>query len=392
VEYQGSGGRPTALRVREALRPGGLAPAVQRLSPLAAPVLLYLASRLVTFTAMAIAAVVSEEYTFRDTLSRWDSPFYLQAATTGYPSSVPEVGGRATLSNIAFFPLFPALIRGVSRTTGLSPLRSGLLVATVAGLVATLLIWLLTVRLVDRPTADRAAALFCFFPGSFVATMVYAEPVMLALALWCILALLSRRWLIAGLAAALATASRPNAVALVPCCLWAAAAAIRERREWRAMVAPLLAPLGMVGFFAFLWARTGEPAAWFRVQRDGWGEKFDFGVNTIQRLISVVRHPLGDINMLLAALGLAFLVVSAIFLVRSKLPPVLLVYAAGIAVLAVGSQTISARPRFVWTAFPLFIALASRLRGVSYTLVVAVSAALLTGLAILSTATLAATP
>jgi hypothetical protein len=164
---------------------------VERLRPLAAPVLLYLASRLVTFTAMAIAAVVSEEYTFRDTLSRWDSPFYLQAATTGYPNGVPEVGGRAIPSNIAFFPLFPALIRGVSRTTGLSPLRSGLLVATVAGLVATLLIWLLTVRLVDRPTADRAAALFCFFPGSFVATMVYAEPVMLALALWCILALFS---------------------------------------------------------------------------------------------------------------------------------------------------------------------------------------------------------
>jgi hypothetical protein len=355
-------------------------------------VLLYLSSRLVTFTAMAISATVSAEKTLRDTVSSWDSPFYLLVATTGYPNAVPEVGGRAVTSNIAFFPLLPALIRGVSRATGLSPLRAGLLVATVAGLVATILIWMLTVRLVDRAAADRAAALFCFFPGSFVASMVYAEPVMLALALWCILALLSRRWLVAGVAAALATASRPNALALVPCCLWAAAAAIRERRQWRAIVAPLLAPLGMIGFLAFLWARTGQPAAWFRVQHEGWGESFDFGVNTIRRLSSAARHPLGDINELLAALGLVFLVTSAVFLARSRLPPVLLVYAAAIAVLAIGSQTISARPRFVWTAFPLFIALAQRLRGTSYTLVVAVSAALLMGLAILSTATLAATP
>src|SRR5207253_1167110 len=126
------------------------------------------------------------------------------------------------------------------------------------------LLWRLLARIWGREVADRGTALFCFFPGSFVLSMVYSEPLMLALAIGCLLALLDRRWLVAGVLAGLATGVRPNAVALVAACAWAAAVAIVKRREWRALVAPLLAPAGLVAFFAFLWARTGRPDAWIR--------------------------------------------------------------------------------------------------------------------------------
>jgi len=49
----------------------------------------------------------------------------------------------------------------------------------------------------------------------------------------------------------------------------AAVYAIRLRREWRSLLAPLLSPVGIVAFFCFLWVRTGNPLAWYVTQREG---------------------------------------------------------------------------------------------------------------------------
>jgi hypothetical protein len=354
------------------------------LRPLGPPAVTYLASRVVTLAAMGIAAIMHEGLSFGQTFTRWDGKWYLDAALSGYSSRIPEIQGRAVYSNVPFFPLFPGLIRASSEVTGISHFRSAVMLGLLFGLLATLLLWVLCRRLKDADVANRAVALFCFFPGSFVMSMVYAEPLMLTLVMCCFLALLARRWLLSGLASALATASRPNAVVLVPCCVWAAARAIRDRREWGAIAAPLLAPAGIIAFFLFLWRRTGEPAAWFRVQREAWNEHFDFGVTSAERLWRVLKNPLGDVNSLLAAAGLAFVVLAGVFLVRSRLPAIFHIYTAGVLFLAMGSSVLGARPRFVWTAFPLFIALAQRLREVTLTVVLGVLAALLTALTILS--------
>lgn len=361
---------------------------MRRALPLRLPVLIYLASRLVTLAAMALTASIRPGLGFPDTFTRWDNAWYLDAATNGYARLVPEVAGRARYSNLPFFPLWPAMIRGVSRVTGLSALRAGLLLGFLLGLAATLLLWALTRRLRDEQVANRTVALFCFFPGSFVMSMLYAEPLMFTLVLMCFFALLSRRWLASGVAAALATASRPNAVALIPCCLWAAVQAVRERREWRAMIAPLLAPAGIIGYFAFLWTRTGEPLAWFRVQKEAWNEGFDLGLTTTRRLGRVLIEPFGNVNDLIAALGMVFLVGAVIALVRSRrLPPVMVVYTAGVVFLALGSSVLGARPRFLWTAFPLFIPLGERLKDTSLALVIGIFGALLVALTVISVAT-----
>src|SRR5205807_7473706 len=97
-----------------------------------------------------------------------------------------------------------------------------------------------------------------FFPGSIVLTPFYTEGLLIALVLGCLLALLHDRWWTAGVLAALATATRPNAVVIVACCACAAAVAIRRRRDWRPLVAPLLAPTGLLAYFSFLWLRTGS--------------------------------------------------------------------------------------------------------------------------------------
>src|SRR5207244_1786643 len=155
----------------------------------------------------------------------------------------------------------PAGIFGASRAAT---------IGAVAGLTACLLLWRLVHHLSGPASADRAVALFCFFPGAMILSLPYSEGLMLALAIGCLHALLRRRWVTAGVLAALATATRPNAMALVAACAWAAAVAVWRRREWRALAAPALAPLGLVAFFAYLARHTGDAGAYWRTQRQAW--------------------------------------------------------------------------------------------------------------------------
>lgn len=345
---------------------------------LVVPLGAYAASRVVTFLALGLAAFVTRR-SLRSVITVWDGRWYERIALGGYPTSVPHgdfdagTGWRAQ-SEVAFFPLYPMVVRGADRILPGSAVLAGVVVALVFGALATVLVWMLARHLSDQESADRTAVLFAFFPGAFVFSLLYSEPLMLALAAACLLALLDRRWLAAGAFGAAATAARPNAIALAAACAWAAVAAIRERREWRALVAPVLAPLGMAGFFAFLWWRTGEPFVWFRVERQGWGERMDFGRGNLEASLAFLRDPFGDANRLVVGLGVIVVAVSVVFLVRARFPAVLNVYTAAGVFLVLASQ-LNARPRFLLTSFPLVMALGRGIKGRSFPPVVAASAA-----------------
>ena len=133
---------------------------------------------------------------------------------------------------------------------------AALFVNFVLALVAMLLIGRLALRLTDdAEVAARAMMMFAVFPGSFVLSFAYSEAALIALCAACLLLLLlDERWVLAGLVGALATATRPNGVAIVVACAVASFIAIRQRRDWTSLAAPLLSPIGFV-------AVPGVPAA-----------------------------------------------------------------------------------------------------------------------------------
>jgi hypothetical protein len=361
-------------------------------TPLVArPAAVYLASRVVVFTAFWTASRLAPTIGLSTMVASWDGGWYLKAAEHGYPATLVHGGGPASQSTIAFYPLYPLCVRAVHSLLGVSYLAAALLVSGLAGLAAVVLLRLLLERLWGPEVADRGVALFCFFPGAVVLSLVYSEPLMLALGIGCLLALSSRRWVTAGVLAALATATRPNAVALVAACAWASYAAVRSQRDWRSLAAPLLAPMGFVAFQLFLWRHTGEADAWFRTQGDGWGERLTIGA-TWDKISEFLRHPVVDVNIVVAVAGTLFVAGTLVVLVRVRPPEPILVYTAGIIVLALLSQTLGARPRFILTAFPLVAVLGRSLRGNAFTIAVACSATLLGAFAIVSVATLLATP
>ena len=328
---------------------------------LAVPLLAYAASRVITMFAIGLAAMASKQ-AFHRVLTVWDGRWYLRIAVHGYPTSVPQGDfyhgtGRQVQSAVAFFPLYSLLMRALDRILPGGADVAGAVLALLIGALATVVVWVVADKVAGRTVADRAAVLFAFSPGAFVLSLVYAEGLLVLLSAGCLLALLERRWLLAGGLAALAGATRPNATAVMLACAWAAAVAIWQDREWRAVVAPLLAPVGMLAFFGFLWWHTGEPLIWFRVESQGWGERLDFGRSNLGVFADLFTRPLHNPNHVLLAISMVTAVVMMVILVRAKLPAVLNVFALSGLGLVMASH-INARPRFIFVAFPLAIALA----------------------------------
>ncbi len=355
-----------------------LARAAERVRPLAVPLVAYAASRVVTGLAVALAAFAAGKPADQ-VLTTWDGRWYEKIADHGYPVTVPQgewsAGtGHRVQSEIAFFPLYPMLIRLVDPFLPGGSSTAGVVVTLVCGALATVAVWQLTAWIADRDTANRAAVLFCFSPGAFVLSLVYAEALMLALGAACLLALLQRRWVAAGVLAALAGATRPNAAAFVVACAWAAGAAVWQRREWRSVVAPVLAPVGAAAFLAFLWWHTGEPGIYFRVQSDGWGEQVDFGQRNLSVAWAFLRGPLDHPNRLVIGLSLLLVAGCAVLLMKARLPGILNAYAIASLALVLTSH-INARPRFVFVAFPLVVALAKWARRSAFTVLAASFAA-----------------
>lgn len=316
------------------------------------------AARVLNLVVILLAGRVNN-IAFKYVASAWDGGHYIRNADLGYPDH-PFVDGQYTGPTIAFYPLFSLVLRAAHAIAPFDWVKVGVVVSFVFALTAAAAMWLVLADWAGRETATRAIVLIAFFPGSYVFSLIYAEGLMLTLAGGTLFALRRRQWLAAGILGALCTATRPNAVVIAACCAWSAVVAIRREREWQALAAPLLAPLGAVAFHLYLWRHTGEPWAWFDVQRNGWLEKFD-PLSVFDFIDYYLDHPLNDFQGMTVLTGTVILVAATCLLVRDRPPAELLIWTIGIAVLVVTSSNLGVRPRFVTTAFPLFVPVARRL-------------------------------
>jgi hypothetical protein len=307
-------------------------------------------------------------------LNRWDAPLFVAIARHGYADRVAGLTAHQVEGLRAFFPLYPLLVRAIACLFGVSELSAAVAVSVAAGAGAVALLYRIALRVTGEEAAGRAVLLFSFFPGAMVLSMPYSEGIMILLAAATLLALMEERWWLAGLTAALATASRASALGLVPACLWMAVRAYRRGAGWRPFVAPALAPAGIGTFFAFLWARTGDPLAYLNAEK-AWGSGLGFGAPAGRLVLQWVHSPLSASPLAITAtLSLVLAAVGAVLLLRRGWPPVLAVYSLSVLAISVACRVDGLRPRDVLTAFPLFLAAGHVLRGRWYRLAVALSA------------------
>jgi len=180
-------------------------------------------------------------------LRSWDAQHYLEVAAQGYPRVAPMLDGHLTYSNTAFEPVFPFLIRVVA-LLGFSETVAGLVVSILAGALAVLLVWRLGAVIFDEMVGWNAALCFAAFPGMAVVWgLLYSECVGIALAALCLYLLMGERWVWAGLAGALATATSPMALPLAVAALVPVAQGARRRRASPAIASVVLIPTRSTG-------------------------------------------------------------------------------------------------------------------------------------------------
>ncbi len=295
-----------------------------------------------------------------DVLNSWDGRWYYEIIRTGYPRRIPpDVTFGMLEARAAFFPVFPFMIRALDRVLPGGDVLTTLIVNNVLGFVAVLLVGLLARRLFDIDIAERSMVLMALFPGSFVLSFAYSEALMFVLVACCLLLLHQERWALAGVVAALVTASRPNGVAICFACAAAAVIAIHRKRAWRSLVAPALSPFGWVAFQVLLSRHADERGVWFRVQREAWDEGISFGLKALDAIGNALVHPLSSPANLLTLSSVAAMLIMIYASISMRLPWPWLVYSAVVLALMLMPSTVTARPRFLYTAFPLLIGVAA---------------------------------
>ncbi len=143
--------------------------------------------------------------------AQWDSDWYLGIAEHGYTD---ELGTTPNTNNLAFFPLYPVLVKAVAVLTPGSRASTGLGLAVVASLIAAWGIFAVGDRLHGRRVGVLLTTLWAAFPVGAVQWMGYTESLFTACAAWALYAVLTGRWLWAAGCASLAGLTRPTGVAV----------------------------------------------------------------------------------------------------------------------------------------------------------------------------------
>ena len=269
------------------------------------PLLLWLASRVVSTLLLGTVYLLAtangwhfasyrRDPSFATFSGSWDASFYRIITEHGYPRTLPTDGSGHVVPNAwAFLPLFPGVVRAVMSVTGASFWVAGVLVATVCGAGACVVLFRLVLAVADARRARWATALFAFGATGYLLQVAYAESMFLLLLFGALLALVRRRYWLVAVLGVVAAFTRPGVLALAVALAvhlvvrWVAdrsvaggpvggAPVVRGRGTfpWRERVAVVVAGL-VVAAAGLAWpvvasAVTGRPGAYLDTELSWW--------------------------------------------------------------------------------------------------------------------------
>jgi hypothetical protein len=304
---------------------------------------------------------------FWDTFTRYDSGYYFGIARSGY-APVPD--GR---SNIAFFPVYPYLMRYVGRLFGRTPgdlYLGGIVVAWISFVLAMIALYYLARLDLPRRRAERAVLLATLFPFAFFFGVAYSESTFLLFTVLAFYLFRTRRWLLGGVCGSLAIATRTPALVMLPALAWVAWRSAEPTTKDRAWAAAGLA-LTTTGFAAYCWyiyALTGHPFEWVATL-ERWGSGYHPGGAFWSAPVSLIGHlithphaylagdPMALYDTLYGVSALAFL--AAVPFVWLRLGGGYAIYMLLNLLVPLSAGTFEGLGRYCSILFPCFIWLAS---------------------------------
>ncbi|HEU0242225.1 MAG TPA: hypothetical protein VFR11_23630 [Micromonosporaceae bacterium] len=293
---------------------------------------------------------------------RFDAQWYINIAVGGYDHANTILpNGELKTSNLAFFPLFPGMLRGVATVLPVTYVGAGLIIDWTASLVAAWGLFAVGRLLYSRRVGIVLALLWAVLPYAIDESINLTESLFTALAAWCLYAVLTRRWLTAGVIALIAGLSRPTAVALFAAVGVAALIALwrREGPWWRPVVATAISPLGWLAYLVWVAHRLHRADGWFYVESQIWHSSFDGGHYSAGMVVDTLTKKQETIEPYVVTLLLAIFVVLLVLSVMQRQPWPLLTYSAVLFVTTVGGANFyHTDPRHLLPAFPVLLPLA----------------------------------
>lgn len=258
-----------------------------------------------------------------DGLIRWDSFWYIGIASNGYDAK-----------SAAFFPLYPTLIKIFSLVTG-NIMTSGLFVSNFAFLIALFYVYKIAQQEFDNQTASRAVFYISAAPSAFFFSTVYSESVFLLFLVASIYYAINKKWFLAAIAGAFASATRLTgvlpAVFIFFESLWRQEIrffpkpwGLKEQfvliknnlkkfpGAWKGFFASLFSVSGLITYMFYLNHKFGDPLAFLHAENN-WDKSV--GWDWIQRLFlniynmhkstgSVFSGGIGSISYLMDTLAI----------------------------------------------------------------------------------------
>lgn len=332
----------------------------------------YVVARVATFAAIVVASRLHRG-DLDNLLGKSDGVWYLGIARHGY-GSLPHLGTERVythLSSLAFFPLYPMLIR-LFTWPDVSYLVAALSVTAVAGVVAAALIAAWAQPVVGDRGAVALVAVWSLLPSSAVLDMAYSEALFVAAAAGCLLALQRGCWITAAMAAVIGGLTRPTGGALVLAVAVAAGLEVWRHRhlDRRVAGAVVLAPLGIGIALLHVSLATHRWDGWFWLESSVWRSGFDGGRSAVAALGSLLiggpalHHLPLAMSVLVCIAFVALAYYAARLRGRPGSPDVTYPVAAG--VLAIGERRyFYVKPRLLLVGYPVLVPVARRLAGMS---------------------------
>lgn len=329
------------------------------------------------------AAELLPEYGLPQWIYSWanfDGVHYLTIAEKGYI-------GTGLIQ--AFFPTYPLLVIFVNQVIG-NTILSGLLISNIGLLLLGVIFFKLVAKHYSDKVAWFALVSWLLFPTSFYFGAVYSESIFLCLVIGTFYASSLRQWWLAGLLAALASATRVVGVFLVPALLWEALNVsllidkiIRSKEQsvvkklskfsqllWcevcghkKAIIAVMIGLSGLICYMIFLWGEFDDPFYFFHVQAE-------FGAGRQEQLILLPQTLWRGLKILMtvpisfAWLTYAqefFLTIVALFIIgwlwwqEQRIKHAWLIFTTLAILLPTVTGSLSSMPRYLLAAFPIFI-------------------------------------
>ncbi|MFZ5845208.1 MAG: mannosyltransferase family protein [Patescibacteria group bacterium] len=266
----------------------------------------------------------------------------------------------------AFFPLYPLLLRLVSRWLSLSPQDVGLVISHLSFFGGLWLFYRLSRDFAAKSVGSLWAVVFLLlFPTSFFFAAVYTESLFLFLAFATVVAAKRRSWWLAGILGMLASLTRLFGVFLLIIVVWE----YFHFKDWRSqkisLLAFLLIPLGLVVYMIYLWFSIKDPLAFFHAQPAFGAERSGESLILLPQVLwrygkIILTVPFLSLNYQVAIFELTSFILGLGLIwegSRQKLPLAYLLYALAILLTPTLTGTLSSIPRYFLSAFPLFFVL-----------------------------------